>query len=557
MPETHGFSPQEPQNVKILKDLAESLNEANDVSSAMDVILPRLGQVLGLSTAWAFRFDSSRSSFVEVGASGLPPALAENNASPLKSGWCECQSQFVEGRLHSAVNLVRCSRLRDAEGDKQGLMYHASVPLRSKGKPLGILNVAATGPRVFTEDALSLLTAIGHQVAVAVDRAGLLSAERQRSLQLKALSEIAAELVGFVDNEKLLQFAVDRLLECLSYDACGILDENEHDAPVLVAAAHRDAPLANQEYSYSQDNPPPVLPQDQQVILADARCCLEKPIPQSSYRLRVESREANALTDADGDLLTSFAWHITAALENVKLYNQSVNNAKWQERRRLAADLHDVVSQRLFSALLLTRSALLSERHTSAVQDAPREKSTSTTELLGRIELLIAQSQDEMRQLIQALRPVQQLDLVAAIRTTIAPLELQSRLRITVNSRSPIPRLQDSVQQTLLNVMNEAVQNLLRHSQCTRAEIDIGVTDGTLILRISDNGVGFDVSKTTPGLGTSTMRERMAELRGYLTVASSPGQGCRVEASVPMSVCEHPAKGGKPDEAGDDSRVDC
>ena len=127
------------QRLQILKDLAEALNETTDVSEAMAAILPRLSSVLGLSTAWAFRYDPDRSSFVEVGASGLPPALACNDAAPLKDGWCECQEQFVAGRLSKAVNIVRCSRLRDAVGDKAELVYHASIPLRSKGKPLGIL----------------------------------------------------------------------------------------------------------------------------------------------------------------------------------------------------------------------------------------------------------------------------------------------------------------------------------------------------------------------------------------------------------------------------------
>ena len=125
----------EGEEARLLKDIAESLNEANDVSSAMSAILPRLSQVLGLKTAWAFRYDPQRATFVEVGASGLPPALSANNAEALRSSWCECQDRMVKGHLDTAVNIVRCSRLRDAIGDKQGLKYHASIPLKMNGRP--------------------------------------------------------------------------------------------------------------------------------------------------------------------------------------------------------------------------------------------------------------------------------------------------------------------------------------------------------------------------------------------------------------------------------------
>jgi len=103
-------------SLKLFTEVAALLNEATDIGSAMELILPKMSETLGLMTAWAFRYDESRRSFVEVGASGLPPALGCHGAAALKSGWCECQDQFVHSRLDRAVNVVRCSRLRDAIG---------------------------------------------------------------------------------------------------------------------------------------------------------------------------------------------------------------------------------------------------------------------------------------------------------------------------------------------------------------------------------------------------------------------------------------------------------
>ncbi|QQE77435.1 GAF domain-containing sensor histidine kinase [Alicyclobacillus sp. SO9] len=531
MTDMQDFALDEPSTLRILKELAEVLNEANDVSAAMAAILPRLGQVLGLSTAWAFRYDPSRSSFVEVGASGLPPALAKEDTAALKSGWCECQSQFVDGTLRRAVNLVRCSRLRDATGDKQGLVYHASIPLQSNGKPLGILNVAASGPTVFTENALALLTTIGHQVAIAVDRAGILAEQRERSKKSQALSQITAELVSFVERDEILQFAADSLVKHLHYEAAGILnEERDPTAPeagrCLIAAAHADAEGEPGEYSYARDTDPAAVLDEEPVILSNARSSLEINIPQSPFILRLESRKLHVFTDADKELLESFAWHMTAALENERLYHQSVKSVQWRERRRLAADLHDAVSQRLFSALLLTRSLSLANKGA----DTKAQGATLT-----RIQNLIAQSQQEMRELIQTLRPAGGEKFLEALKDRLSPFQAYEAVKFEITAPADIPDMDPQTQQALLKVVDEAVQNTLRHAQATTLSIRILNDTRELIIAIEDNGTGFDVTNTQAGLGTSTMKERVEQAGGTFTLHSKLHEGTRVVIRIPLA----------------------
>ncbi len=275
------------KTMSMLKDIAEALNEANDIQAAMAALLPRIAQMLDLHTAWAFRFDPTRSCFVEVGASGLPPALARNDAEALKGGWCECQSKFMSGALSRAVNIVRCSRLRDAVGDKQGLVFHASVPLQSHGKPLGILNVAASGTQAFGQDVLNLLELISHQVAVAVDRAGLLAAERERSEKLQQLSAISAELVSLADPDQLLQAAVEAIVDQLDYEACGITQVDAVDGQRLVAAAHQGKQAQTGIYRYQDETDIMQLPPEEQILLPDACSVLTVRIPE--HRLQHSS----------------------------------------------------------------------------------------------------------------------------------------------------------------------------------------------------------------------------------------------------------------------------
>lgn len=543
--------PTEDHYLSVLKDIAVALNEANDTAAAMAAILPRLGEVLGLSTAWAFRFDGLRSSFVEVGASGLPPALACDNASTLKTGWCECQDQFVTGKLSTAVNIVRCSRLRDAVGDKEGLTYHASIPLRSKGKPLGILNVAAAGHSVFTKPALALLTAIGHQVAVAIDRAGILADERYRTNQLKAMSEMAAQLVSMVQPEQILQFAAERFVQSLGYEACGIVrttPDATNQTGVLMAASQRIGHRTDDEYSYASDGEEsPMLATSQRLLLRDARSATTQRIPHTEYEIRLESTVPNAFHHVDFDILSAFAWHLTAALENAHLYQQSLTSAKWAERRQLAADLHDAVSQRLFSALLLTKSAQL-------MTDKPGTES-SLPHTLSRVQSLIAESQQEMRDLIEALRPTHERGFVHQLRERIEPLQLQSNTRIHFHSdASSDVRLTFDQRETLLKVVDEALQNVFKHAQARNAHIEVRSDANCLQLSIRDDGHGFHESEISPGLGTSTMYERIHKIGGTIRIHSEVGRGTTVLCELSLATRPDGTKGmriGK-QEASDD-----
>jgi len=416
------------RQIDLFRDIAAALNQANDASTAMAVILPKLGEVFGLTAAWAFRFDAARSSFVEVGASGLPPALAVEDARPLKVGWCECQDQFVHGKLATAVNVVRCSRLRDAMGEKQGLVYHASIPLRTKDKPLGILNVAASGAQFFTDESLALLEAIGHHVAIALDRSALLADETQRANQLRALVQMAAGLTRLQDSNALLEPAVAQFVETLGYEACGVIQNAStgDNAGQLLTAAHQKVNDEEPDYTYNSDTATPLLPSDARMLLDQARSSLSKSIPNTPYTVRLESERTGVFGDPDVDLLSAFALFLGAALQNAKLHQQSLASAKWAERRKLAADLHDAVSQRLFSASLIAKAASLMLSDKMDIQQVQ--------DRLTRLQELLAESQEEMRDLIKTLRPIDERSFATRLKERVQPFQLQSLTKVNVHA---------------------------------------------------------------------------------------------------------------------------
>ncbi len=175
------------QRLQALNRLAEDLNGAASVQTALDAALAAVVEVMGLQTAWISLLRDARSApetgraapphGFELGAAvGLPPALEADDCAALRRPpECRCQSLLRAGQLTRPVNVVECSRLGGAAstGDTGGLLFHATVPILSHGQPLGLLNVATDEWEFLTASDLHLLSAIGAQIAVALERARL------------------------------------------------------------------------------------------------------------------------------------------------------------------------------------------------------------------------------------------------------------------------------------------------------------------------------------------------------------------------------------------------
>lgn len=506
----------EPEEVALLKDIAESLNEANDITAAMSAILPRLSHVLGLRTAWAFRFDPARATFVEVGASGLPPALSRNNGEALKSSWCECQDRMVNGRLDTAVNIVRCSRLRDAPGDKEGLKFHASIPMKMNGQPLGILNVAADGATVFTQPALDLLRAIGFHVAVTMDRAALIADMKRRNEQLQSLGLIARELTGTNEQSELFSRAVSLFATRMGYEGVALFD-GENMIHRATMASHSDL-----EYSY-RDRDSALLPPPDRKILADTCSALSIPVPHFPLAIRIESRSVGAFGPIDEEILTAFAWYLTALLEQIAYYHQALDTARWAERRQLAADLHDSVSQHLFSAQLITRALR---------QRSGNSAAASADELAGRLEAVVRTSQEEMRRLIETLRP-DSAPLAAELQHRLIRLRDSVGLEVTWDIADAELSLSARVRDAVLRITDEALQNAIKHAPSSSIHVSLRLEGHHPVLKIWDNGPGFDPVSVRGGFGLTTMRERAQAARLSFQLMAAPGQGTSICLGIP------------------------
>ncbi|MEM8535612.1 MAG: GAF domain-containing sensor histidine kinase [Chloroflexota bacterium] len=196
-----------------LKQIAETLNKTADLRETVESTLPLVVELLSLHTGWLFLLDEQDTFYVAT-HHNLPPAMAF--PGPPWCDACTCQRLAVNGELHTTAQVVECSRLYGAPGDRQGLAYHASIPLLENDHLMGILNVATSQWDLFTPQDLHILTAVGYQFATAIRRTQLaeqttriaLIEERNR-LAREVHDTLAQELAGIA-----LQLeAADALLE--------------------------------------------------------------------------------------------------------------------------------------------------------------------------------------------------------------------------------------------------------------------------------------------------------------------------------------------------------
>ncbi|MGD8604667.1 MAG: SpoIIE family protein phosphatase [Anaerolineales bacterium] len=212
-----------------LNKIAEALNRSPDARTALQAALSRLIELMRLETGWIFLVDETAKDqrwgegFILAAHHNLPPAL-DPTRSTAWIGGCDCQTECQMGRLNQAYNEIECSRLAAAQGERRGLTLHASAPLVTGGKTIGILNVAARDRSAFDRRSLSLLESVGNQIGSALERTRLYdSLQSQRLHEQSALLDLSNQLLQRRKLDELIHFVVQTLRVTLNADACALI----------------------------------------------------------------------------------------------------------------------------------------------------------------------------------------------------------------------------------------------------------------------------------------------------------------------------------------------
>jgi signal transduction histidine kinase len=219
----------------------------------------------------------------------------------------------------------------------------------------------------------------------------------------------------------------------------------------------------------------------------------------------------------------------TASIAELAEARRREGESALEERHRIARDLHDSVSQTLFSIVLQTRTA---ERGLKTGLGGLRLVGTA----LGAISELTRSAQDEMRSLIFQLgRDPIENGLLAALTDHVQHLDAREQVRITIQGPPERLPLTPSAEGQLYAIGREALANVMRHSGANVAAVRIVNGDGRVVLEIRDDGRGFDPDAAEPvgHFGLDSMRSRAEEIGGVFSIRSGPRQGTTVRVEVP------------------------
>jgi two-component system sensor histidine kinase DegS len=195
------------------------------------------------------------------------------------------------------------------------------------------------------------------------------------------------------------------------------------------------------------------------------------------------------------------------------------------ERKLIAGDIHDTLTQALTG---IGYKALLCQE--LIVKDSKR-LNDEISNLISNINNALKQS----RQIIQYLRPqvLDDLGLITALKKVLTDFQKKSDIAIYSIFPENVD-LHPEASIAIFRIFQESLRNIKRHSSAAEVHVTITLDAGHLNLQIEDDGVGFDLTRPSPGLGLITMRERAQLLKGEFSVKASPGGGCQIRVTIPM-----------------------
>jgi two-component system NarL family sensor kinase len=189
-------------NVRLLKEIAEFINEETEIEAMLNGALRKFLKGTNFETGWIFFIDDIGKQQLIV-SENLPEALAQNGCNHLKKGGCWCVSRYQNGKLEKASNIIECQRIESAiaakTGDNAGITHHATVPLQSGQERFGLLNVASSNTVTYSEGELALLESLAFQMGSAIKRIILTKQEQELAL-LQERNRLAKDLHDSVNQ---------------------------------------------------------------------------------------------------------------------------------------------------------------------------------------------------------------------------------------------------------------------------------------------------------------------------------------------------------------------
>jgi len=234
----------------------------------------------------------------------------------------------------------------------------------------------------------------------------------------------------------------------------------------------------------------------------------------------------DSITEDTARLFTALVQRAALSVENMQLFEQTKELAVVEERNRVARDLHDSAKQKAFAALA----------QLGAVNGILKKDPSNAWSHLMEAENLVYEVIQELTFLIQEMYPMalKEKGLATTLREYVFEWENRNGVMINLDIKKP-RRLDLEMEQAVYRMIQEALANVARHSQCDKVNVSLDYNDDCIAVTVEDNGCGFDVRNKTGGMGLRIIEERAESIGGEACVESKQGVGTKVVITAPLN----------------------
>ena len=408
---------------------------------------------------------------------------------------------------------------------EEGIRSQLIVPLKSKGKVMGTLCLAARSQRQVLPEELELVTAIGNQVGVAIENAHLYEHQRKVAELLRLsedryrqLFENAHDAIWLHDLQENIVTANEALVRLSGYSLGELRDKKSSD---LIAEGCLDGVKETED----------LLQRGEAMGHLSEATLIKKDKSEASVQLSTNPLFRNGQLVA----FQHIARDVTEEKrmrENLRFYLGEFTKAQEEERNRIARELHDDTIQAL---VVLSRQL---DNLASSGKGFSKDKRAVLEHLWQQTNSVI----QDVRRLSQDLRPpmLDRLGLLPSLEWLASDVSRYSGIAIKPQVLGTERRMPPEAELMLFRIAQEALRNMWRHSQATEAELIVEFDVGRIRITVKDNGKGFDLPKSVGDLtrsgklGLAGMQERVQLLGGNITLESKPGKGTSIIVEAPI-----------------------
>jgi PAS domain S-box-containing protein len=509
-----------------VNSVSRIVSELLDADDILERAVSRIRQVIGVDVFLAFLIDESTGDLVLRACEGVSEAFA-SEVSRMAPAHGLNVARVLESDEPWIMNLNEREFVpMRAKLEREGIRDGVVVSIRAKGKVAGVLCICARRQRQFGPQEARLLAALGNVVGVALEKARLFQEQRRSADALRASERAYRELFENAHDAIIIQDLEGRILmtNAAGLKLGGYAEEEMIDRNVREFLTPAGLEIAREVKRRLLRGEVIDDAYDQQFIRKDGSMAYVK----LTTSLISDDQRPHGFQHIARDVTEEKRLE-----ENLRFYLREATRAQEEERKRIARDLHDETAQELV--------ALSRELDKLAMRHERRDKDTAAH--IRALQDGVGKVLDGVRRFSQDLRPsvLDDLGLLPALQWLATDTEKRSGIEVQMNVIGDEGRMSAEAELLLFRIAQEALRNVWRHSNASQACLTVEFGDGTVGLRVRDNGKGFEVPDRAGDLakqgklGLAGIQERARLLGATLELQSKPGQGACITVQVPIN----------------------